>query len=146
MRYKQIEGFTGYYVSEAGFIYSTRTSSRDKNKVGPIHLLKPRLTKNGYERVYLRNDVTNKRKDYYIHHLVANAFIPNPNNLKYINHIDCIRNNNNVNNLEWCNVKYNANYTLNNNHLIRDPITGKFIGNYNYIPVKKELYDMCTII
>lgn len=45
-----------------------------------------------------------------IHRLVAEAFIPNPNNYPCINHKDENPSNNNIDNLEWCTYKYNANY------------------------------------
>ena len=45
-----------------------------------------------------------------MHRLVADAFIPNPNGLKYVNHKDENKMNNNVSNLEWCTAKYNSNY------------------------------------
>ena len=49
-------------------------------------------------------------KRYFIHRLVAQAFIPNPNNLPEINHKDENPLNNNVDNLEWCTHQYNSNY------------------------------------
>ena len=42
--------------------------------------------------------------------MVAEAFIPNPDNLPLVNHKDCVRNNNTVDNLEWCTDEYNCNY------------------------------------
>lgn len=62
----------------------------------------------GYLRVNLCNDTG--RKSYFIHRLVAVAFLKNPKNLPQINHKDEIKTNNIVSNLEWCDAKYNINY------------------------------------
>ena len=59
-----------------------------------------------------------KLKQYYVHKLVAQAFISNPNNLPEVNHKDENKLNNNVNNLEWCNRKYNCNYGTRNERII----------------------------
>lgn len=53
-------------------------------------------------------------KQYYIHRLVAETFIPNPDNLPCVNHKDENKSNNNVDNLEWCTFKYNSQYSLGN--------------------------------
>ena len=58
--------------------------------------------KNGYLQVALRG------KTYLLHRVIASAFIPNPNNLPVVNHIDGNRRNNDVTNLEWCSQLYNA--------------------------------------
>ena len=50
------------------------------------------------------------RKNKYVHRLVAEAFIPNPNNYLEINHKDEVKDNNNVENLEWCTSEYNKNH------------------------------------
>ena len=97
MNWKIIEGFTDYKVNENGEVYSIK-----RNKI-----LKQYEKKN-YLGVYLYQD--NKRKFRLAHRLVANAFIPNPNNLPQINHKDENSKNNNVENLEWCTQKYNNNY------------------------------------
>lgn len=72
------------------------------------HLIKPFQNQKGYLYVDLR--FFNKRKTVSIHRLVAKAFIPNPNNLPQINHIDEDKTNNRVENLEWCTLKYNVLY------------------------------------
>ena len=72
------------------------------NKTGRI--LKPCLKKNGYLQIQIG------KKWFLIHRLLACAFVENPLNLKYVNHIDEIKTNNRANNLEWCTAKYNVNY------------------------------------
>lgn len=129
---KEIKGFDGYYISDTGDAYcDLGKGNRDRNKRVDMYKLNPRITKNGYERIYARETSTNKRKDIYIHRAVAEAFIPNPENKKYVNHINCKRNDNDVNNLEWVTAKENNDHTFNMNHIIRDEY-GKFESNFNY--------------
>ena len=59
--------------------------------------------------------INNRQKHLAIHRLVAKAFIPNPDNLPQINHIDGDKNNNKVSNLEWCNNGYNQSHAWKNN-------------------------------
>jgi len=61
-----------------------------------------------YRMVTLSED--GKTKSRYVHRIVAEAFIPNPNNLPQINHIDGDSHNNNVENLEWCTAQENQNH------------------------------------
>lgn len=85
-----------YEVSSFG-----RIRSLNYNNTGEIRLLKPREDKNGYLRVNLSKN--NKCKNYFIHRLVALAFLPNDDktNKTQVNHIDENKQNNNINNLEW---------------------------------------------
>lgn len=101
--WKDIEGYEGLYqVSNIGRVRSLRNNI----------ILKSKIERSGYERVIL--SVNNIHKDYYIHRLVANAFIPNPNNYPIVNHKDENITNNRVDNLEWCTQEYNINYGTGN--------------------------------
>lgn len=73
-------------------------------------VIRPGVTPKGYLFVTLSkgNDVKPKR----INRLVAEAFIPNPENLEFVNHKDENKANNAVENLEWCSVEYNNRYSL----------------------------------
>ena len=71
-------------------------------------ILKQKVGKDGYCRVSLSKE--GKVKSILVHRLVAEAFIPNPNDYPIINHKDEVRNNNVVGNLEWCTYSYNLNY------------------------------------
>ena len=70
-------------------------------------ILKPILMNNGYYHVRI------KGKQYLIHRLVAKAFIPNSNNLPFVNHIDGNKLNNCVDNLEWCTARENVQHAYN---------------------------------
>lgn len=70
--------------------------------------LKGTIKKGGYKGVLLKLNKKNKWE--LVHRLVAKAFIPNPNNLPQVNHKDENKLNNLVDNLEWCDSKYNNNY------------------------------------
>lgn len=98
---RDIVGLEGLYaITSCGKVWSYRSKKFLKPyKVGEY--LGVKLTKN------------NERKKYYIHRLVAEAYIPNPNGCKIINHKDENKHNNCINNLEWCTSKYNNEYSGN---------------------------------
>ena len=77
-----------------------------------IKLLKPYIDRKGYYFVNLSKN--GKVKCYRVHQLVAKAFIPNQNNYIEINHIDGIKTNNCVSNLEWCDHQYNMKHAHDN--------------------------------
>lgn len=102
--WKDIEGYEGYYqVSNEGIVKSLR-----RNKI-----LKP-YTNRGYE--YVVFSVGNKRKTIRVHRLVAEAFIPNPQNKPCVDHINTVRNDNRVENLRWTTHKENSNNELTIEH------------------------------
>lgn len=87
-----IEDFDGYFISNKGKVYcNLGRGNRRNGKTVPLYEIKPRPTKNGYMRVYMRRTSDNKRVDKYVHILVATYFIPNPENKKYVNHINTKR-------------------------------------------------------
>ena len=104
MKYKSIKEINGfenckndYLIYEDGFIYSKKSK----------RFLKCPIDSKGYKYLDLRNSKCKYRCPK-VHRLIALAFIPNPNNLPQINHIDGNKQNNNVNNLEWCTNLYNT--------------------------------------
>lgn len=101
-----------YEVSNRGRVRSVDKSISYSN--GPTRVLKGKvmsLSKSikGYDIATLTKE--KKKKTYHVHRLVAEAFINNSANFKQVNHIDENKNNNNVENLEWCSNEYNAIYS-----------------------------------
>ena len=107
--WKDIDGFDGYYqVSNQG-----RVRSFAKSWYTEPLILKQHINADGYANVYLSWAGKGKKvTTYKVHRLVAQAFIPNPLSLPYINHIDENKTNNNKDNLEWCTNQYNFDYSF----------------------------------
>lgn len=111
--WKDIKGYEGYYqVSNLGNVKSLkRTIIRKRNDKTHQFPIKERMLKFDYSDGYKVVKLCKQgEKAYKVHRLVAEAFIPNPNNLPIINHKDETRTNNCVDNLEWCDNFYNCNY------------------------------------
>lgn len=107
-----------YAVSNFGEVKSLEKITRNGRHIKERNL-KPQLVA-GYLAVYLPNPETGKQKWEYIHRLVANAFIPNPDNLQIVNHKNQITTDNRVENLEWCTPAYNVQYSLCKNGIYGD--------------------------
>lgn len=117
--WKDIPGYEGLYqVSNDGKVRSLDRVTIDKigrKRPQKGAILKPGIRTGGYKKVGLcKNGVI---KHISVHRLVALAFIPNPNNLPCINHINEVRTDNRAENLEWCTVEYNCNYGAHNKKL-----------------------------
>lgn len=123
--WKDINNYEGHYkVSNLGRIKSIK---RNKEKIMSIQ------TTGSYNHIILRKN--NKSKNFSIQKLVAQAFVPNPNNYKEINHKDENTRNNYANNLEWCNHSYNINYG-NRTKKVKDKLStmiNQYDLNGNYV-------------
>lgn len=116
--WRDVIGFEGaYQISNLGRVRSLDREIPYVNNGTPAILhykgkvLKPKPDRDGYPRVSLK--FGEKIKLAGIHRLVAQAFLPNPDNLPCVNHKDYHRDNNCVDNLEWCTVDYNNHYSEN---------------------------------
>lgn len=99
-----IKGFeSDYQISNYG-----RVRSLNYNHTGETRVLKPKKRRDGYLQIDLYKN--GKHNYYRVHRLVAEAFIPNPYGLPFVNHKDECKSNNRADNLEWCDRKYNVNY------------------------------------
>jgi hypothetical protein len=118
--FRMIDNYPCYDVSNFGLVRNRKTG----------RLLKPNDNGNGYLHVSLRKD--SKTYQRYIHRLVCEAFIDNPNNYKCVDHIDRCRSNNHISNLRW------ASYSMNNKNR-------KSVGNTNITGVSwlesRKLYQ-----
>lgn len=122
--WKKIEDYGGLFeVSNTGKV-------RDINKK-----IKPMYKNN---KGYYLLSLYYKGKTYHplIHRLVAKAFIVNPNNYNQVNHIDCNKSNNKIENLEWCNQRYNYNEGMK---------TFQYSKNENHYFAKLKNYDIFII-
>ena len=102
--WKAIVGYEGIYeVSDTGLV---RSLNWERTK--QVRVLRPGKLERGYLFVPLSKD--GHVKNFLVHRLVAQAFIPNPQCLPQVNHKDEDKENNSVSNLEWCTARYNINY------------------------------------
>lgn len=119
-RWKAIVGFDNrYWVSDEGQIISLGNDKTRKTKI-----LKASKNRNGYLKIMLCKN--GKKKMYLIHRLVAEAFIPNPDNLPQVNHkSEMDKTDNRVECLEWCDNKYNINFGTRNQRVAEKNTNGK---------------------
>ena len=133
--WKSIRGYENLYeVSSYGRVRSLRHLVKQSGNNGTTFsryyngkVITQREGIGGYIFVCLSNGAS--KKTMRVHKLVAEAFIPNPNNYPQINHKDENKSNNRVDNLEWCSPSYNCNYGTRIDRIIAK--TGKPVGQYD---------------
>ena len=129
--WKDIKGYEGFYqVSNLGRVKSLERDVYYSN--GAVHhvdekILAFNLNRGGYQYVAL--SLNGKAKSIKVHRLVAEAFIPNPENKPMVNHRNEIKTDNTVENLEWCTASYNNNYGTRNVRMIQNRRSYK-LGNH----------------
>ena len=126
---KEIKDFPNYFITTDGKVISKKFKEPRIMKTWKQH-------GGGYENIKLCKE--NKTYHFLIHRLVAEAFIPNPNNYPEVNHINRDTTDNRVENLEWCSRKMNIAHSLKVNSPVRnyrkcqiiDTIENKTIGEF----------------
>ena len=132
---KDYEGL--YQASNLGRMRSLDRWVSSKN--GSMQFIKGRILKlfnnnQGYLHVVLSKN--NKVKAYLVHRIIAETFLPNTDNLPCVNHKDEDKTNNRVENLEWCDAKYNSNYGTRNERM------SKSLTNNIYTSREVDVYDL----
>jgi hypothetical protein len=111
--WKEIRGYEGnYLISSNGGVCSKGIFVHFQRKLYPKKTKIFKSVDNGKGYRYITISVNNKRKNHYIHRLVAEAFIENPSNKKCVNHKNGIKSDNRVCNLEWCTTFENQRHAV----------------------------------
>lgn len=126
----EVEGFDGRYtVDKLGNVYSM--VQKGKIMETPVTTLKPADNK-GYLKVVLKHKGCSKSHGRYVHRLVAQAFVPNPNGYTDVNHKDGNKQNNHYSNLEWCSRQQNIDHSwatgLSTNEMNKRGPLVKYVG------------------
>lgn len=159
--FRWIKGFEGKYkVSNLGrFLMVEQVDSM--GRLLPMRIKSTHKGVGGYSVVMLRKD--GKKVMYLAHRLVAESFIPNPDNKPYVDHIDGTRNNNCVTNLRWVTAKENSNNPITYKRMVEatlaNPISGskspysrkisqytlngEYVKTYDSIGLAARLLNIC---
>ena len=120
---------TDYLITEEGDVYS--------RKFRKLKKMKQHDDGRGYKKISLYTD--GKSKTYKVHRLVAEIYIPNPDNLPEVNHKDEDKTNNNLSNLEWCSRQYNAQYSHARSYIVENVRTGERQTIFNFLAFCRQL-------
>lgn len=141
MIWKEIKGFEGdYEVSNSGLIRSVEAvivKSNSRKYTRKSKTLKPAKDARGYLRVAF--SICGKLTTLKVHRLVAEAYIPNPENKPQVNHKDGIKDNNNDWNLEWATQAENVDHAMKNNLFVTEADDAHRLRSVNTITKKGEL-------
>lgn len=126
--WKDVKGYEGMYqVSNLGRVRSLDRVYTYQSNSGKSYtrFFKGQMLTQGHVSKYLQVALCDRKhtRTPFVHRLVAEAFIPNPDNLPQVNHKDENPENNNVDNLEWCSASYNVNYGR-RNEIVRSKLKG----------------------
>ena len=128
---RDIKGYEGIYaITSCGKVYSYRRKK----------FLKTQKQKTGYLMVLLQKD--NKIKNCYVHRLVAEAYLPNPNNYSDVNHKNELKTDNRVDNLEWCTHSYNLNYGTRMSHCYKAVYCVELNKTFNSIKEAAQAFNL----
>lgn len=133
----QIKGYPNYYVTDNGDIYS-----RNYKHTGRIKKLSLVDDGHGYTQVFLCSQGKVRTKK--VHRLVAETFIPNPNNKPQVNHKNGIRNDNRVENLEWVTNSENNKHSYDVLHR-KKALLGKFGAKHQRSKLLQQIQDGVVI-
>lgn len=118
--WRKIPGYSLYEISNYGEIKTFNWKNKGKEKI-----MRPALDGSGYLRTMLKRDIDGKIHTVKVHRLVALAFLDNPKNKPHVNHLNGIRNDNRVSNLEWVtgseNIKHSFKIGLSSNRGEKNP-------------------------
>jgi hypothetical protein len=131
--FKKVIGFEFYELNELGVLKSLPRISKQRNgKQYTVKekIMKPQIDNTGYIVFGLRNE-NKETKKVYLHRILAELFIPNPENKPCVNHKDGVKYNNSLSNLEWCT------YQENNNHAFETGLQKK--GSEHHLYGKKGI-------
>jgi len=143
MNIKIIDGYEDWMVSDSGEVFSIYIRNhRGKFKRNKPAILKRNISKVGYATVFIGSQIDKSAKRLLVHRLVAESFIPNPENKPQVNHINGIKTDNRIENLEWVTRKENSQHAHRNGLVIRKSGDNAAYKKISF-KIASEIRDMC---